>query len=360
MRIAIDARWMVGEFRGMGHYAAALVASCDRDVTRVVPARHPSDRGTTVSRGWGFFPYWEQVALPRICQAEGITHLICPYNTAPVWLPARVRLISVVHDLIYLEPWARLPPSRSIYQTLGRIYRRWNVPYTVRRADHLVTVSNYSRAEICRRFDIPPQKVHVIPNSLADDWFVTAPLPQSERAPYMLTVAGEAPHKNLATLIRAFAQLPNDILPAHALTLRIVGVKSSQRSTFLNLAAKLAVAERIVFEPFLTEPALRALYRRARLFVLPSLYEGFGIPLLEAMASGTPVACSDACSLPEVLAQSGWLFNPRDVDHMSGVMGEALASEKALEHAAVSGLQRAQHYRRDAVSVQMRQFWSTI
>lgn len=361
MTVAIDARWMIGEFRGMGHYANALVDSADRAVIKLLPNNFP-DAGTgTVRRGWGFFPFWEQSVLPRLCRRLGVTQLVCPYNTAPLHLPRGVRLILVVHDLIYLESWRRVPRSRSIYQTLGRIYRRWNVPRVTQSAHRLITVSEFSRNEICARFELPRDRVRVIPNSLSDEWFVDAPLPAAQRSNYLLTVSGEAPHKNLSTLLRAFARvrsaMPED---PYALCLRIVGVKASQQAVFQSLAARLNIASSVVFEPFLEEQALRELYRRARLFVFPSLIEGFGIPVLEAMASGTPVACSNTSSLPEVVDGTGWLFDPSNVEHMSSTLQLALADESKLQAAALAGLKRSQRYRRSAVANEIKEFWRTV
>ncbi|MBM0106169.1 glycosyltransferase family 4 protein [Steroidobacter sp. S1-65] len=359
MTVAIDARWMIGEFRGMGHYANALVESADRSIVKLLPGNFPESGPDTVRRGWGFFPYWEQSVLPGLCRQFNVTQLVCPYNTAPIHLPPGVRLVLVVHDLIYLESWRRVPRSTSIYQTLGRIYRRWNVPRVARSAHRLITVSEFSRKEICERFGLPRDRVQVIPNSLSDEWFIGAPLPASQRAEYLLTVSGEAPHKNLSTLLRAFAQL-RSAAPDSALTLRIVGVKASQQAAFKSLAAHLNIASSVVFERFLEATALRELYQRARLFVFPSLIEGFGIPVLEAMASGTPVACSNSSSLPEVVDGTGWLFDPANAEQMSATLQLALGDESKLQAAALAGLQRAQRYRRSAVTNEIREFWRTL
>lgn len=361
MTLAVDARWMVGSYRGMGKYARSLLDPVKESAVAMLPlGAAPSDM-REIRSGKGFFPYWEQAVLPRLCVEHNVTQLLCPYNTAPLQLPPHCRLILVVHDLIYLESWKALPPSISAYQTLGRVYRRAVVPKVIREASRLITVSNYTRSQIIDRFGQNPDDVLVIPNSIGDDWFSKAPIPRSERRPYVLTVAGEAPSKNLPRLIAAFATFLKNAPPdCSELTLRIVGIKQAHHHVFRRLAAKAGVGGRVLFEGFLSNEALQALYKEARLFVMASLYEGFGIPLLEAMASGTPVACSNTTSLPEVAGPAGWQFDPRDVEDMARVLTTACCSSDEFDERARQGLQRADRYRFANISPLIGNFWRSV
>ncbi len=361
MNLGVDARWMVGQYRGMGHYAHTLIEPVATEILALLPRSYPKARYPTLQAGPSFFPYWEQVVLPKLCANHGVTQLLCPYNTAPLNVPPSTQLTLVVHDLIYLESWARLPPSVSIYQTLGRIYRRRIVPRVARRATRLVTVSAYTRNQISKCFSIPEQDIHVIPNSLDDSWYVEAPLSWACRQPYILTVSGEAPSKNLPSLIRAFAAFRNKAGRAAAESrLRIVGIKPVHQPHFQRIANTAGVGPWMDFESFINEAALRKLYSEAWLFVMPSLYEGFGIPLLEAMASGTPVVCSNTTSLPEVVGDAGWLFDPRNIDDMAAKLQSAWADERGLADLANRGLARARHYSRPAVAEKIKDFWKTI
>jgi glycosyltransferase involved in cell wall biosynthesis len=357
--LAVDARWMIGRFRGMGRYAHALLRPVRDRVHALLPAGLKSADYPTLAYGHGFFPYWEQVVLPRLCARHEIGEILCPYNTAPIRLTRRTRLTLVVHDLIYLEAWRRLRPSVSPYQTLGRIYRRTVVPKAVGRANTLVTVSEYTRDQLSTLLGIRQSAIHVIPNSLPDEWYVNEPLPLDQRDTYIFAVAGEAPSKNVSGLIRAFALFLRG-LPASAARpeLRIAGVSAQHHRHFLDQAARAGIADRVRMLGYLDETALQIMYRQAALFVMPSLYEGFGIPVLEAMASGTPVACSNTTSLPELVGQAGCLFDPRSARSMAEALESAWQSSGNFHAMTQRGLERAQRFRRSVVERQISSFWS--
>ena len=135
----------------------------------------------------------------------------------------------------------------------------------------------------------------------------------------MLCVAQKREHKNLANLIRAVAGLEDDV------ELVLVGSATPHEAELRALAVELGVADRIRFPGWLSDAQLEGLYRLATVFVLPSLEEGFGLPLLEAMRRGVPVACSNVSSLPEVVGNAAALFDPLDVDDMRAVIGGVLA-----------------------------------
>lgn len=356
MRLVTDARLMVGQHRGMGHFARALVEPVgDRMIALLPRGQHTRD-WASVSQGAGFFPWWEQRVLPALAARHAATHLLCPYNTAPLGAMPGIRRIVVIHDLIFLRPFGELPPSPSAYQNLGRVYRRWVGPRAARAADTIVTVSEFSRGELCERFGLPPDRVHVLPNSVEDTWFVSAPMPDAERHPYLLTVSGEAPSKNLAALLRAFAHLRRD-RPDLDLTLRVAGVGAAHQGRFASLSTRLGIGDRVRFETFMDVDALRRLYREAWAFALPSLHEGFGIPVLEAMASGTPVACGAIGALPEVAGNTAWYFDPGDHLGMASVLASAIGDSEMRMNQARRGLARAALFRRDRLRPRIESFW---
>lgn len=350
---------MVGKHRGMGHFARALVEPVGDRMTALLPRGQHTREWASVSQGAGFFPWWEQRVLPALSARHAATHLLCPYNTAPLGDMPGIKRIVVIHDLIFLRSFRELPPSPSAYQNLGRIYRRWVSPRAARAADTIVTVSEFSRAELCERFGLPAERVRVLPNSIDNEWFVSAPLSDAERQPYLFTVSGEAPSKNLVTLLRAFAQLRRD-RPDLDPTLRVAGVGAAHRGSFARLCARLGIGERVRFEAFLETDALRRLYREAWAFVLPSLHEGFGIPILEAMASGTPVVCGAVAALPEVAGQAAWYFEPDSPRDMARVLANAIGDGATRLHRAGLGLARAAEFRRDHLRPRIESFWREV
>lgn len=357
MRLGVDASWMVGNYRGMGSFARQLVAPVSKNVVALTPHGISTNDWACASGGSGFFPWWEQVELPRLCRSERLDFLLCPYNSGPLTSVGSTRLIAVIHDLIYLQPWSVLPPSISVYQTLGRLYRRQVVPAFARRADTILTVSHFTKGELVDRFGLAEENIHVIPNAIADSWF-KVPLPLSSRKPYFFTVAGEPPSKNVRGLLKAFAlALPNVGPEAR---LKIAGVKADYHGSFIQLAVELGVADQVDLLGYVSVEELRQYYREARAFVFASLFEGFGIPLLEAMASGTPVACSNTTSMPEVVGDCGLMFDPKSAEDMADKLRLVWADTQERETRVMAAVERAKSFSVSAVSQYMTAFWSRL
>jgi glycosyltransferase involved in cell wall biosynthesis len=201
--------------------------------------------------------------------------------------------------------------------------------------------------------------VQVIPNSVESDWYVEKPLDDGERKPYLLTVSGEASSKNLSGLLKGLAEMRR-MGVGRDLRLRVVGVKPEFQDRFARQADSLGMGSVVKFEPFLDGSDLRRLYREAWAFVLPSFFEGFGIPVLEAMASGTPVVCSDTTSLPEVAGGAAWLFDPRRVRDMAEALAGAVAGGVERSVRARAGLARAHKFHFGEVRKQIQEFWISI
>ncbi len=353
--IGYDARFALGNYRGMGRFLRLLIAGRESTLTGLCAAGEADSSLRLLAKGPVFYPLWEQGWLPWMVLHERLQILICPYNTAPLLLPRRVKLVLVVHDLIFLDP---LPKSTSRYQNLGRFYRRQIVPRAIERADQLITVSHYTRLQLASRFPKCADKVRVIPNSIEEVWFDERPEVRRTE-PYILTVAGEAPNKNLTRAIAAFARLRR--LSGNAsYRLKIAGVKRQFHARFREQALNYGVGDWIELLDYLSEDAIRALFRSAELFLMPSLLEGFGIPILEAMASGVPVACSSASCLPEIAGDAAFYFDPTSVDQMASAMHAVLADSRLQAEMSRLGLQQAQRYHPRSVRYQVEQFWRAL
>ena len=248
-----------------------------------------------------------------------------PHYVYPLMLPCPG--VVTIHDCIHLRFPKQLPnPAASLYARL--MMRR-----AVAKADRVLTVSQATRADLVELVNADPSRIDVIPHG-CDPYFLQ-PVDDDElrevadkhrlERPFLLSVTNIKPHKNLKRLLEAFGQL-------HAsyddLELVIAGGTLDQQPELQAVSAKYGVLDRVRALGFLPKQELRALYHLARIFVFPSLYEGFGLPPLEAMACGTPVVASRSSAIPEVVGRSGLLVNPFRVD----AIGEAIRS--LLENAS--------------------------
>jgi len=355
MHMAYDARMSLGNYRGMGRYLRALIAGREHVLLGLCASGESDPDLRIVAGGMRTYPLWEQLSIPRLLRARNIDTFIAPYNTAPLRLPAKTRLILIVHDLIYMEP---SPLSRSMYQNAGRVYRRLVTPHAIRRADLIVTVSRYTADRLAARFHVDERKIRVIPASIDAAWF-DAPAAPREQAGMVLTVAGEAPSKNLLRALEAFALCRTRAHPA-SLRMKVAGVKPAFHSTFRAHAAALGVEDAVEFLPYLPDASLRALYRQADVLLMPSLAEGFGIPLLEAMASGVPVASSDAASLPEVGGDASLYFDPLAVEQMAAVLHRILSDAPLRNAMSDRGRAQARRFHPDAIQGRIQSFWNEV
>jgi glycosyltransferase involved in cell wall biosynthesis len=293
---------------------------------------------------------WQQVSLPKSLCRHKIDLFLAPENTAPFFLPSSVRLILVLHDTIPLQGfrWRNLKPR------LMDTYLRRQIPASVSRAEVILTVSEYSRSEILRIF--PSAIVRVIPCTVPQAWFDPAPI--ETREDFLLMVTSSAPHKNAAGAIAGYAQYArlNEKSPV---PLKIVGLSGEARS-FQSLLDGLGIANLVSFMPYLTEAELRSLYRRARAVLVPSFAEGFGIPVLEAMATGTPVLTSNVTSLPEVGGPAAIYFDPYHPADIGSAIATVVTDFSLQRRMASLGLQRAQDFHPSVISKLVDDFWREV
>ncbi len=343
MKVGVDAFAMGSEGRGMGRFALQLTSTLREEAVLLKPdpGRRPA------------FPLWEQLHLIGKARRAEVDCLLCPYNTAPLLPFSSIPKIVVVHDLIFMD--REMSSSVSRTQNIGRRYRQAVAPIAAKHALQVVTVSDYSRRLLCERLSLNEKKVSVIPNWIGESWFSTICKPARSR--YLLTVSGEAPSKNLVGLLRGFALYRRDGGDA---TLKVVGVKPAWHQHFSGLAQEHGIRDVVEFLPFVTDESLRELYSQAASYVCASLVEGFGIPLLEAMASGVPLSSSFTTSLPEVAGEAACYFHPLDCEQMAESLAEALSGSSASRARVVKGRERAWTFRRAAVEPLIRAFWQSM
>jgi glycosyltransferase involved in cell wall biosynthesis len=293
---------------------------------------------------------WQQVSLPYSLRRNKIELFLAPENTAPFWLPSSIRLILVLHDTIPMQGFQQY----GLKPKLVEKYQRRQIRASVSRAELILTVSEHSRSEIIRLF--PGANVRVIPCTIPAPWFDPAPI--EAREGFLLMVTSAAPHKNAAGAITGYAQYAR-LVGDGAAPLKIVGL-SREIDSYRSLLDELGITHLVSFMPFVAEAELRDLYRRARALIVPSYAEGFGIPLLEGMATGTPVLTSNVTSLPEVGGPAPFYFDPRKPAEIGSAIAAVTTDPTLQRQMASLGLQRAQDFHPSVVSELVDKFWDEV
>jgi len=360
MRIGIDAR-LLSYRRGMGNFVYNLLrefAELAKSHQFFLYVDHP---GAVLSlpavpnftmRVLGPKPYalWEQLSLPLAVARDRLDILHCPANTAPLLVPSTVRLVITIHDVMYLLPAGVLPSAGSTYQRLGRLYRRLVVPLATRNAAAIITVSTHSREEISRLLNQPATRIRVINEAAGSAFRVISDRTLTVRVrtryglarPFVLGLAGVDPRKNTGRIIEAYALFRKQGTRGYQLVL--VGLPAGRQAGFVRLARALGVADEVVITGFVPEEDLVALYNAAELLVYPSLYEGFGLPVLEAMACGTPVVTSPSGSLPEVSGEAALMVDPLNVAEIADALWRVVDDASLRQDLVARGLARAQQF----------------
>ncbi len=278
----------------------------------------------------------EQRRLPRLARRAGIDLLHSPGTSAPR-RPGVVSVVTIL-DLIY----ASHPEAHTLPMRLGM---RVIVPLAARGADRLITISDAAAADISDRLSVPPDRIDVTYLGGRPVGPATSE-PELRRrlgladGPLILSVSARRPHKNLARLIEALARL--DAEPAPRLLLP--GYETPFEDELRRRAAELGVADRVSFLGWVSDEDLEGLYAASACFAFPSLAEGFGLPVLEAMQRGVPVATSDAGPLPEVGGDAVRYFDPLDVGAMAGAISDLLGDARLRERLASEGRERARTF----------------
>jgi len=233
-------------------------------------------------------------------------------------------------------------------------YRRWQIRYSVRRARIVLTVSQHARGEILEMF--PRADVRVIPCSVPEIWF--APRPLNERPGYLLMTTSSAPHKNSDGGIKGFAEYAR-IAGPDARPLRIIGM-GRQAAGYQPFLEQNNIAHLVTFLPFQSETEMIEQYRGAAALLFPSFAEGFGIPMLEAMATGTPIIAANTTSLPEVGGAAARYFDPYNIHEMAIAIKGVLEDDALREQMALKGFAELERYAPAQVQAQVIAFWEEI
>lgn len=353
------AAWHLRNFNvGLGRYAHELIAALGRvdqvnQYTVLMPDSHeglsarPNVRYRVVRVPIFKRRLWEQLA-PWVGGRCDVLHF--PYDSCVAW--KRSAFMVTIHDLKPLLVGAR-PTRRNLNERIESLVvgDRWS------KIDHIVTVSACSQRDILTHLPVTADRVSVVfPGvDLARFRPPEAAVAPAER-PYVFCVAGDDPMKNVETLVDAFALLPAGLRATHDL---VLAGDVQKRSVVRERVVAHGLEGQVRFPGLVNDATLVQLYQGASLFVFPSRYEGFGLPVLEAMACGCPVISSQASSLPEVVGDAGLLVDPSDVDGLARTMSEVLQDATRATGLRARGLAQAARFSwdrtaRDMVAVYTR------
>lgn len=359
--IGIDARSLIGDISGVGNYLRGVLTSDEFAFDAVGYSSSP-DRGmfavdsvaakNVVSPGpvnqllkSASPAWWMNVTLPRILRRDDVSCFLGPNFLKPVVCPSPS--VVVVHDFVH-----RIHPET--HSAAYRRYLRTLLPLSIRTADRIVVVSESTKDDLQRFYDLPERKLSVA-YPAASPRFEPRELPLAEHRrlrreyglpeEFVLYVGNIEPRKNLSTLVRSIRTLPAD----DRLPLVVVGQEHVPDPEFQAVLSE-DWADGLVYLPgYIPDDDLPLLYNAASVFAYPSIYEGFGIPPLEAMQSGTPVVTSDRSSLPEVVGDAGLTADPTDTDAIATALAQLLDEETARDYRR-RGVARAQEFSWDTTA----------
>lgn len=351
MRVGLNLIYLVpGETGGMETYARELIAALaggeDLQITAFVnrTTYREWERPATEGVHWVAVPVdvsrrvqWvraEQQLLPPLARKAGVDVLHSLASTAPLW--GHFARVVTIHDVIY-----RLYPEAHF--GLRAIGMGLLVPSAARRSDRIIVPSLQTKSDLVSLLKVPEQKIDVVPQGVrvppttpTDEAVLRTGYSLGQRR-IVLAASAKRPHKNLAKLLEALALLPSIDRPL----LVLPGYPTPYETELRGLAARLELADDTRFLGWISAGDLEGLYRLASCFVFPSLYEGFGLPVLEAMARGVPVACSARASLTEVAGDAACLFDPEKPAAIAAAIRQILEDEITADRLRAAGREQA-------------------
>jgi glycosyltransferase involved in cell wall biosynthesis len=316
---------------------------------QVAPSRLPTQRPPVRIA-------WEQAAAPVLAAARRLDLFHAPVNVAPLALPCRT--IVTIHDLAFLLYPERLTPARRRYLALM-------TRLSARRAARVIAVSAQTARDVVARLGVPAERVVVVPEAAAEHFRPepdAAALAAFRHAKgvseqYVLFVGTLEPRKNVPALLRAFARVAGEF---PGVQLVIAGGRGWLDDEIFALHAALGLGARVCFPGFVPPEELPRWYQAATVFVYPSLYEGFGLPPLEALACGTPVIASNTSAIPEVVGDAGLLVDPRDEAALAAALRALLADPARRAALRAAGLARAARFSWARVARETRAVYAAL
>ena len=355
MKIGIEAQRIFRKKKhGMDIYALELIRAIQKlDHTNeyVVFVRadddeclHSSENMKIVKVKAATYLDWEQIWLPKAIKSEGVELMHYTSNTAP--LNSIVPYVVTLHDIIFMHSYT----GGSWYQTAGHFYRKYIVPRVIKNAKHVFTVSEFEKTQIVKTIDIQTNRVSVIPNACSSTFrkipntHILELIRKKYALPseFILFLGNEAPKKNLENVLKAYAKYIDKV--SNPVQMVILESSAKQILGYLSKMKRIDILDKITLPGYIMHGDLPKIYNLANAFLYPSLRESFGIPIIEAMACGTPVITSNTTAMPEVAGNAAYLIDPLNTDELANAMIELTSNRILKEYIIEKGLKRAEDF----------------
>lgn len=357
MKIGVDVRSLSVPITGIGQYTLELLdAMVDLGHEWVLYSHKPIingrwDRPNVMIRTMNlkarpFSMIWSQCMLPYLLKNDSIDLFWAPGHRLPLYMSSNQATVVTIHDLV----WKRAPETMRKF---SRFLESLFMPRAVHKADALIAVSTSTFHDLIEEFNGVSEKISIVHEgipTLKQNLNSEASNLECIKSPYILFVGTLEPRKNLRRLLEAYSSMSQEIRKNYSLV--IAGGKGWGTEKLHTIIKELSIESSVITLGYVTNEDLVNLYKSSSLFVMPSLYEGFGLPILEAMSFGTPVLTSNVSSIPEVTGDAAILINPHDILSIQSGLEKILTDSNLQREMSTKGRIQAQQFSWDVCAKQ--------
>ncbi|RCW47880.1 glycosyltransferase involved in cell wall biosynthesis [Paenibacillus prosopidis] len=377
MRLGIDARYINGERRGMGNVLYNILLHLRNCLTNDIILYFDREIDVELKKILESLNYelvvldatnyfiWEQLKLPKRVRGDKIDIFWHPYNTGSLWLNS-IQVVSI-HDVMFMKSRKVLPYSKSLQQILGRIYRKYNTPRITMRAEKIITISHHAKQDIMLEIqDVHEEKIDIVHNGCnktlekdrdLSEW-IQFKVQYGIKDKYLFCLGAVEPRKNTIYTIEVFDQ----IIKRNNLDIQLViaGLKGWETSDAYSKAKEHGISEQVIFLDYVPGEILDLLYINAYIFLFLSYYEGFGLPILEAMAFNTPVITTDVTSMPEIAGDAAIITSYNDRDKTVSDIEKLLFDQELYKDLCIRGQERVKLFTWENAALKVGNIFKTI
>ncbi|MEH6446047.1 MAG: glycosyltransferase family 1 protein [Oceanospirillaceae bacterium] len=360
LKVGIDARLLSRPLSGIGQYTLKMCQALSKieniSLYLYSPSPIPADvvcklsveniRTANFNNGV-LRQFWTECHLPLWAKKDGVDVFWGPAHRLPRWLPNSIASAVTIHDLVWKYAGETMRP-------LSRFLERYQMPAAVSSADHVIAISNATAVAVKKELGIKSDKLSIVllGANVTEKTVPFRPLEQLDiNHPYFLFVGTLEPRKNLPRLLTAYSYLANSLKDQAMLV--IAGGKGWGGIDINHTVADLGLEKYVRILGFVDETTLTSLYANALFLAMPSLYEGFGLPLVEAMAHGTPVLTSNNSSMPEVAGNAGLLIDPLDTHSIKNGLEELIINHDLRRNLADNSRDNIARFNWDTAAEQL-------